>query len=86
MDVLVVGATKNEATRARGHGVLFGTLDPDGVTLPERTIRRRPTGRACLPEGDFRGWEDTDARPGAIAHTRSGSQPADPEPDGHVLV
>jgi hypothetical protein len=81
IDVLAACATKNEATPARGHGVFFGALDdPDGLTLPERTVRRLPAGRALPPEGDFRDWDDTDAWAGEL----SGRQPTEPEPDGHV--
>lgn len=74
----------HEATRARGHRVFFGALDPHSLTLPERTVRRLPAGRALLPEGDFRDWADIDAWAGAIARELSGPQPADPEPDSHV--
>jgi len=73
-----------EATGARGHRVFFGALDPDSLTLAQRTLRRLPAGRALLPEGDFRDWEDIDAWAGAIARELSGPQPTYPEPPGHV--
>jgi menaquinone-dependent protoporphyrinogen oxidase len=73
-----------ELIGARGHRVFFGALDPDGLTLPERTIRRTRSGRALLPEGDFRDWEDIDAWAGAIARDLSGTPPTDPELTGHV--
>ncbi len=69
-----------EAIGARGHRVFFGALDPDGLTLPERTARRLPAVRALLPEGDFRDWDDIDSWAGAIAQELSG--PADGEPSG----
>jgi hypothetical protein len=34
MDVLVTGATKNEATPAGCHGVFLGVLDSDGSGNP----------------------------------------------------
>jgi len=64
--------------------VFFGAPNPHGLTLPERTVRRLPAGRAILPERDFPDWEDIDAWAGAIARELSGPLPADPEPDGHV--
>jgi menaquinone-dependent protoporphyrinogen oxidase len=64
-----------EVTGARGHRVFFGALDPDGLTLPERTLRRMPAGRALLPEGDFRDWDDIDAWAGGIARELSGQVP-----------
>ena len=73
-----------EATGARGHRVFFGALVPDDLTFPEPTVRRLAAGRALLPEGDFRDWEDIDAWAGAIARELSGPQPTDPEPAGHV--
>ena len=48
-----------DAIQSRGDRVFFGALDPDGLTLPERTVRRMPAGRALLPEGDFRDWTST---------------------------
>jgi menaquinone-dependent protoporphyrinogen oxidase len=74
----------HEATQARGHRVFFGALDPDDLTLPERTVRRLPAGRGLLPEGDFRDWNDIDAWADEIARELSGPPPADPEPDSHV--
>lgn len=73
-----------DAIQSRGDRVFFGALDPDGLTLPERTVRRMPAGRALLPEGDFRDWQDIDAWAGSIARERSGPRPATPEPDSHV--
>jgi len=73
-----------DAIQPRGDRVFFGALDPDGLTLPERTVRRMPGGRALLPEGDFRDWQDIDAWAGSIARELSGPRPATPEPDSHV--
>lgn len=75
-----------EATRARGHHVFFGALDPDGLTLPERTLRRLPAGRALLPEGDFRNWEDIDAWACEVAGELSRSRPTDSERATHVPI
>jgi hypothetical protein len=86
MDVLVACATKNEATVAGGHGAFCGVLDPDGLTVPERTVRRLPAGRALSPEGELRDWEDIHASAGAIAGQMSRPQPADRESDSHVPI
>jgi menaquinone-dependent protoporphyrinogen oxidase len=72
------------ATQARGHRVFFGALDPDDLTLAERTVRRLPAGRGLLPEGDFRDWDDIDAWAGEIARELSGPQPAKPESDSYA--
>lgn len=77
-------AELREMIQSRGDRVFFGALDPEGLTLPERTVRRMPAGRALLPEGDFRDWQDIDAWAGSIARELSGPQPATPEPDSHV--
>ena len=73
-----------DAIRSRGERVFFGALDPKGLTLPERTVRRMPAGRALLPEGDFRDWEDIDAWAEAIARELSAPGPVTPEPSSHV--
>lgn len=70
-----------EATGARGHRVFFGALDPDGLTLPERAVRRLPAGGDLLPEGDFRDWEDIDVWARGIARELSSSGASvDPAP------
>lgn len=73
-----------DAIRPRGDRVFFGALDPDGLTLPERTVRRVPAGRALLPEGDFRDWEDIDAWAEAIARELTGPGLGTPELDRHL--
>jgi menaquinone-dependent protoporphyrinogen oxidase len=55
------------ALKPREHRVFFGALDPDTLTLPEKAMRTLPAGRALLPEGDFRDWDDIDAWSGTIA-------------------
>lgn len=51
----------------RDHRVFFGALDPTSLTLPEKAMRRLPAGKALLPEGDFRDWDDIDAWAASIA-------------------
>lgn len=51
----------------REHRVFFGALDPKRLTLSERALRKLPAGRALLPEGDFRDWEDIEAWAAHIA-------------------
>lgn len=72
------------AIGARGHRVFPGALDPDALTLAERTVRRLPAGRALLPEGDFRNWDDIDFWANSIA--RELSRPADREPAGDARI
>jgi len=43
------------------HRVFFGALDPGSLTLPEKAMRTLPAGRALLPQGDYRDWDDIDA-------------------------
>jgi menaquinone-dependent protoporphyrinogen oxidase len=74
-----------EATGARGHRVFFGALDPDGLTLPERAVRRLPAGGDLLPEGDFRDWEDIDVWARGIARElRSSGASVDPARDSRA--
>ncbi len=73
-----------DAIHSRGDRIFFGALDPDGLTLAERTVRRVPAGRALLPEGDFRNWEDIDAWAQAIARELSGPGAGTLEPDSHA--
>ncbi len=68
----------------RGDRVFFGAVDPDGLTLPERTVRRMPAGRALLPEGDFRDWEDIDAWAETIARELTGPGLGTPELGRHL--
>ena len=51
----------------RDHRVFFGALDPTSLTLPEKAMRKLPAGKALLPEGDFRDWDDIDAWAASIA-------------------
>jgi menaquinone-dependent protoporphyrinogen oxidase len=50
---------------ARGHTLLAGALDRDGLSLPERLVVR--TVKA--PYGDFRDWDAVDRWVGQIAAT-----------------
>ena len=47
-----------KAIHPRGHHVFFGALDPRGLILAERSVRKLPGGAAGLPEGDFRDWAE----------------------------
>ena len=49
-----------EAIKPRDHRVFFGALSPTKLGFGERLIRMLPAGRALLPEGDFRDWQDID--------------------------
>jgi menaquinone-dependent protoporphyrinogen oxidase len=55
------------ALRVREHRVFFGALDPSTLTLPEKAMRTLPAGKALLPEGDFRDWDEIDEWAGTIA-------------------
>jgi len=66
-DLTVVAEPKEiaeftEAIHPRGHRVFFGVLDPGRLGLGERAIRKLPAARAMLPKGDFRDWEQIEAR------------------------
>ena len=47
--------------------MFFGSLDPTSLALPEKTMPKLPAGKALLPEGDFRDWDDIDAWAASIA-------------------
>lgn len=73
----------SEAIAPRGHQVFFGVLDPGGLGLGERTLRKLPAARAILPEGDFRDWPQIEAWASDIARDPAlGSGPAEPAPEG----
>jgi menaquinone-dependent protoporphyrinogen oxidase len=46
------------AIHPRGHRVFSGVLDPDLLSVTERSFRSLPAVRATLPEGDFRDWDE----------------------------
>jgi menaquinone-dependent protoporphyrinogen oxidase len=56
-----------EQIQPRDHRVFFGTLDPGMLGFRDRAIRTLPAGRALLPEGDFRDWQDIDTWATGIA-------------------
>lgn len=74
-----------DAIQPRGDRVFFGALDQDNLTLSERTIRRMPAGRALLPDGDFRDWQDIDLWAKAIASELSRSETGAPG-DNHSVT
>lgn len=49
-----------DSVHPREHRVFFGALDPGHPSLPQKALRVLPAGRALLPAGDFRDWEDID--------------------------
>ena len=60
-----------EAVQPRDCRVFFGALNPDGLGLCERLIRRLPSGRTLLPAGDFRDWPVIESWADAIARELS---------------
>jgi menaquinone-dependent protoporphyrinogen oxidase len=56
------------AIRPRGDHVFFGALDPAKLGFRDRAIRALPAGRALMPEGDFRNWQEVDEWAESIAH------------------
>lgn len=61
------------AIHARDHHVFFGALDPNQLTVAERSLRKLPAARAALAEGDFRNWAEIDDWARAIADELSPS-------------
>ena len=57
-----------EEINPRDHRIFFGALDPTVLGFAERALRKLPAGRAALPEGDFRDWEDIESWAESIAH------------------
>lgn len=47
-----------ETIHPRDHHVFLGVLDPDRLSFTERSLRKLPSARAILPEGDFRDWDE----------------------------
>ena len=56
-----------EALSPRGRQVFFGALDPGVLGRRDRLVRRIPSGRELLPEGDFRDWAAIDEWAAGIA-------------------
>jgi menaquinone-dependent protoporphyrinogen oxidase len=57
----------NQALQPRGMQVFFGALDPGVLGRRDRLVRRIPSGRDLLPEGDFRNWVAIDEWAAGIA-------------------
>ena len=60
-------AELSQAIGPRGHRVFFGALDPGKLGRRERALRKLPTARAIMPEGDFREWAQIEAWARGIA-------------------
>lgn len=56
-----------EALSPRGRRVFFGALNPSVLGRRDRLVRRIPSGRELLPEGDFRDWAEIDEWAAGIA-------------------
>ena len=55
----------------RGMQVFFGALDPNVLSRRDKLVRRIPSGRELLPEGDFRNWAAIDEWAAEIARELS---------------
>lgn len=71
-------AELEEAIHPQDHRVFFGALDPSRLGVRDRAIRTLPAGRALLPEGDFRDWQDIEAWAQSIAHDLAAMPAATP--------
>ena len=56
-----------EQIQPRDHRVFFGALDPGTLGFRDKAIRTLPAGRALLPDGDFRDWQDIETWAQSIA-------------------
>ncbi|MGA3220112.1 MAG: flavodoxin domain-containing protein [Acidimicrobiales bacterium] len=66
------GPELEKAVHPRDHRVFFGALDPQKLTVTERSLRKLPAARAIMPAGDFRAWPEVDEWARDIAHELSG--------------
>jgi menaquinone-dependent protoporphyrinogen oxidase len=64
------------ALKPRDHRVFFGVLDPRTLGIAERVVRALPAGRALLPEGDFRDWQEVEAWAEEIARAVASQAPS----------
>ena len=60
-----------QSLQPRGMQVFFGALDPSVLGRKDRLVRRIPSGRELLPEGDFRNWAAIDEWAAEIARELS---------------
>jgi menaquinone-dependent protoporphyrinogen oxidase len=62
-------AELRDAIHPREHRVFFGAFDPASrpIGMMERVARVLPAGRAMLPDGDFRDWDEIEGWAGRIA-------------------
>jgi hypothetical protein len=56
------------------HIVIY--LEKEIMPFQHRMIRKMPAGRALLPEGDFRDWNDIEAWAVGIARAQSSAEAA----------
>lgn len=61
-----------QSLQPRGMQVFFGALDPSVLGRKDRLVRRIPSGRELLPEGDFRNWAAIDEWAAEIARELRG--------------
>ncbi|TFC26795.1 flavodoxin [Cryobacterium sp. TMT2-18-3] len=60
-----------QSLQPRGMRVFFGALDPAVLGRRDKLVRRIPSGRELLPEGDFRNWVAIDEWAAEIARELS---------------
>lgn len=64
-----LGAEHAARVAPRGQVVFPGALDPAELTVRERALRWTPAGRATLPAGDYRDWDEIRAWAGSVGET-----------------
>jgi menaquinone-dependent protoporphyrinogen oxidase len=63
--------------RPRDHHVFFGALGPKRLNPLERMLRALPAGKALMPAGDFRDWDEVEVwAKGVASELSQGQSPA----------
>lgn len=62
-----------QSLQPRGMQVFFGALDASVLSRRDKLVRRIPSGRELLPEGDFRDWPAIDEWAAEIVRELRGS-------------